>query len=270
MLDRGGEIMNENEINRKIKKEPEEQTKENLKKETKRIQVDIDGIQAVLWGERSEHVYLAIHGAMSNKEDTVIQIFAEESRGYGAQVLSFDLPEHGDRKQENRQCNPVNCMEDLNKIMSYARKHWTKVGLFACSMGAYFSLLTFQKEELTDCYFLSPVVDMRRVIENMMKWTQVTAEDLRERKQIETSFEQTLYWDYYSYVCTHPINSWNHTTYILYGDQDQTCDLDTEESFADRYHCKLTIVPGAEHYFHTKDQLDTVSQWLQMNMKHKK
>lgn len=59
----------------------------------------ISNIPAVLWGAKSEKIFIAVHGNMSNKEDAVIQILAEEANQKGYQVLSFDLPEHGERKK---------------------------------------------------------------------------------------------------------------------------------------------------------------------------
>lgn len=40
----------------------------------------ISNIPAVLWGDKSEKIFIAVHGNMSNKEDAVIQILAEEAR----------------------------------------------------------------------------------------------------------------------------------------------------------------------------------------------
>ena len=40
---------------------------------------NISSIPAVLWGDRSEKVFIAVHGNMSNKEDTVIRKLAEEA-----------------------------------------------------------------------------------------------------------------------------------------------------------------------------------------------
>ena len=73
--------------------------------EIERIQ--INGIPTLLWGEKSDKVYIAIHGNMSNKEDTVIKILADVVTRKGYQVLSFDLPEHGERKTDiSILCNP--------------------------------------------------------------------------------------------------------------------------------------------------------------------
>ena len=59
----------------------------------------IDYIPAILWGENSGKVLIAVHGNMSHKEDEVIRILAEKMVPKGYQVLSFDLPEHGERKE---------------------------------------------------------------------------------------------------------------------------------------------------------------------------
>ena len=44
----------------------------------------INNIPAIIWGEKSSKVIIAVHGNMSNKEDEVIKILAEEatSKGY--------------------------------------------------------------------------------------------------------------------------------------------------------------------------------------------
>lgn len=118
---------------------------------------------------------------MSNKEDAVIQILAEEADRKGYQVLSFDLPEHGERKNDNTPCKVQFCVNELSIIMNYAKEHWKEINVFACSMGAYFSLLAFQNDVIEKALFLSPVVNMERIIENMMKWFNVTPELLQKK-----------------------------------------------------------------------------------------
>lgn len=127
-------------------------------------------------GDKSEKIFIAVHGNMSNKEDAVIQILVEEADRKGYQVLSFDLPEHGERKNDNTSCKVQFCVNELSIIMNYAKEHWKEINVFACSMGAYFSLLAFQNDVIEKALFLSPVVNMERIIENMMKWFNVTPE----------------------------------------------------------------------------------------------
>ncbi|MBC3900658.1 alpha/beta hydrolase [Acetobacterium malicum] len=223
----------------------------------------IDGIPAIIWGENSPKVFIAVHGNMSNKSDEVIVILAEKASQLGYQVLSFDLPEHGERKNDPTPCKVQNCVKDLAAIMECAKTKWDEISLFACSMGAYFSLLAYKDDDLSQCLFLSPVVDMERIINNMMSWFSISAAQLQAEKEVATPIGQVLYWDYYCYVKEHPINSWNKPTAILYGSDDDLCEFDTVSNFAHQFNCELTVMEHGEHYFHTEEQLAFFSRWIE-------
>ena len=158
--------------------------------------IEIDGIPATLWGTTSRKLFIAVHGDQSNKEDSIIVIFAEEAMKRGYQILSFDLPEHGDYKKTTKKCDPINCVEDLKKIMSYAYKISGGTSLFGCSIGAYFSMLSYEKEELIQTLLLSPVSDMKLVIKNMMTWFNISEQQLEQQGEIVTPIK-TIYWDYF-------------------------------------------------------------------------
>lgn len=223
---------------------------------------NIEGIPVIEWGERKSHVFIAVHGNMSNKEDTVIQLLAESAAKKGYQIISFDLPQHGERKDEDIPCKVQFCVQDLKKIITYIKQHWENISLFGCSMGAYFSLLAYKEENLGQCLFLSPVVDMERIISNMMMWFDITPEMLKEKKEIETPIGQVLYWDYYNYVKDHPVDTWETATSILYGAKDEMCEFETIENFVKLFHCELEIMQEGEHYFHTDEQLEAYNNWL--------
>lgn len=220
----------------------------------------IGGIPAVLWGPVSDKLYIAIHGDSSNKEGDVINVFAEEAVKKGCRVLSFDLPQHGERKEESRPLTPKSAIADLNKIMKHARSIAGEIGLFGVSIGAYFGMLAFSDERLFQALFLSPVVDMARIIENMMEWFGVSEERLQREGEIATQ-EKTLSWDYYTFVKENPI-TWNKQTALLYGSKDELCEFDVVNAFARRVGADLTIMEGAEHFFHTEGQLAFLRQWL--------
>ncbi|BBF44326.1 alpha/beta hydrolase [Lachnospiraceae bacterium KM106-2] len=227
----------------------------------------IQNIPAIVWGEKSDKVFLAVHGNMSHKEDAVIQLLAEEAEFEGYQVLSFDLPEHGERAGTDTLCKVDICVSELKVMMSFAKEHWKKISLFSCSMGAYFSILAYSKEELQLALFLSPVVDMERVIHNMMSAFGVTIEQLEQEETINTPIGQKLYWDYFCYVKEHPIKKWNTKTSILYGKKDELSEWDRVKSFSERYQCKLRTLENGEHYFHTEEQLTVFKEWLKENIK---
>lgn len=226
--------------------------------------INIDGIPSIIWGEKSSKVFIAVHGNMSNKEDEVIKILAEKVIDKGYQLLSFDLPEHGERKNDTTYlCKIQNCVKDLKQIMEYAKLNYSEINLWACSMGAYFSLLAYKNEEIKQCLFLSPVVNMKVISNNMMLWSNTTEEELEEKREIKTDFGQTLYWDYYKYVKDNPITNWNKKTYILYGNKDNMQNEDIIKNFSNKFNCGLTILENGEHYFHTEEQLKFYKEWLE-------
>lgn len=231
-----------------------------------KIDLKIEGIPAILWGEPSDKIFISVHGNMSSKDDDLIKIFAEEAIDKNYQVLSFDLPEHGDRKGEGYACKVQNCVRDLTAIMEYVKTISSHISVFACSMGSYFSLLAYRDLPLKQCLFLSPVLNMEKIINNMMTWFNVSEDRLKAEKEIETPIGQKLYWDYYCYVKSHPIDKWNQSTAILYGSNDNLCESDVVSEFAKRYHCKLNVLKDGEHYFHTDEQLDYFRKWLKDNI----
>ena len=229
--------------------------------ETKRIK--INNIPSIIWGEKSSKVFIAIHGNMSNKEDKVIEILANKVTNKGYQLISFDLPEHGERKIDtNYLCKVQNCVNDLKQIIEYAKVNYNEINIWACSIGAYFSLLAYKDEDLKQCLFLSPVVNMKIIIENMMLWSNTTEKELNEKQEIKTDFGQTLYWDYYLYVKENPITNWNKKTYILYGNKDNMQNENIIEDFSNEFNCDLTILKNGEHYFYTEEQLNFYNDWL--------
>jgi len=224
----------------------------------------INHIPAILWGEKSRKVFIAVHGNMSHKEDEVIRILAEKIVPKGYQVLSFDLPEHGERKDnQDYLCKVQNCVKDLKQVMEYAKENFDEINLWACSMGVYFSLLAYKEEAIKQCLFLSPVVNMKIIIDHMMLWSNVTEEDLKEKQEIQTKFGAKLYWDYYEYVKEKPIRKWNIKTSILYGNKDNMQEESLIQKFVNKFHCRLSILENGEHYFHTEEQLSFYREWLE-------
>lgn len=229
----------------------------------------INNIPVILWGEKSNKIIIAVHGMMSNKADVPIEILAKNSQKYGYQVLSFDLPKHGERKEENTLLNPQNCIKELNIIYDEIQKNWEKISLFTNSLGAYFSLLAYKDKKIEKAFFLSPLVDMRELIENMMKAFGITEEKLKNEKEILTPIGETLSWDYYLYVKENPIIKWETLTYILCGDKDEICNIETTKKFSIRFNCELEILKNSEHYFYKKEQLEKFSEELEEFLQYK-
>lgn len=220
-------------------------------------------IPAILWGKRCDRVIIAVHGDLSNKEDTVIALLAKNAIKKGYCVLSFDLPGHGERKDIEYDCNPSNAISDLQAVYMYAKSLNASISLFACSIGAYFSLLAFHGWKIQQTFFLSPVVDMKGLIENMMMSFQISEQRLKEERIISLPIGKTLDWDYYDYVKQHPVNfTWDSSIDILLGSKDTLTSVEKMRLFAEKYDASLTVMEGAEHYFHSNNQLRFFETWL--------
>ena len=222
--------------------------------------LSIQRIPAILWGEPSDSIYIFVHGKTSSKEEALS--FAEKAIPKGYQILSFDLPEHGDRKDEHYPCTVWNGVHDLGVVVRYVQGNWNDICLYGNSLGAYFSLLAYKDLPLRKCLFLSPVLDMERLIQNMMKRFDISEQELMEKGEIPTPIGETLNWDYYCYMRENPIVKWNVPTAILYGSKDELTEREIVEGFVKRFHCDLTVLEGSEHWFHTERQLAFLDEWL--------
>ena len=136
------------------------------------------------------------------------------------------------------------------------------VTLIANSIGAWYSLCAGIDNMLQKAYFISPIVDMERLICDMMVWASVTEDELKEKGVIHTPFGEDLRWDYLCHVRTHPVR-WNVSTAILYGSRDGLTTYETVAAFAQRHGAALTVMEGGEHWFHTPEQMAFLDDWIQ-------
>ncbi|MCB9498702.1 MAG: alpha/beta hydrolase [Bacillales bacterium] len=223
--------------------------------------LSILNIPAIEWGNKSDSVFIYVHGLESSKEDKNVTFFAYQAVSKGYQVLSFDLPGHGDRIQEGIRCKVQDAVRDLKTILDYAKNNWQRVSLYAVSIGAYFSLLAYRDETFDVSLFQTPLVDMERMIKKIMKKSNISLERLEKEKEIRTYFE-TLYWDYYQYIIAHQIDKWDSKTYILYGENDGLVDKDTIEAFSKKFNVEIEISKGSEHFFNTDSDYEQLKNWI--------
>lgn len=185
---------------------------------------------------------------------------AEEAERYRAlftqgDVLGFDY----------RAQTPWEAQDEFQSVFNALGKNYDKITLLANSIGAFFSMSALTKSHIDRALFISPIVNMERLICDMMTWAQVTEEELQRRGEIPTDFGETLSWEYLSYVRAHPIK-WAVPTAILYGDKDNLTSLGTVTAFAEETGATLTVMPGGEHWFHTEEQLAFLDEWFKRSI----
>ena len=154
--------------------------------------------------------------------------------------------------------------ETKNEILDeYERltKEYSSVIVVANSIGAYFTMNALQGKSVERAFFISPIVDMERLITDMMSWANVTESELREKQEIITPFGETLSCKYLCYVRENPI-VWKVPTEILYAENDNLTAFQTVSDFANRTNASLTVMSGGEHWFHTEEQMNFLDEWL--------
>lgn len=157
--------------------------------------------------------------------------------------------------------SPWEATEEFSGFFTAVRKRCKKLTLVANSIGAFLSLSSLNEKLVDTAYFISPVVDMEQLICNMMQWADVSEAELAEKLEIPTTFGETLSWKYLCYVREHPI-SWKIPTRILYGEKDALTSMETIKAFAEKNNAELTVMPGGEHWFHTKEQMQFLDYWI--------
>lgn len=151
--------------------------------------------------------------------------------------------------------------EKILAVYHRLNEKYDYIYVLANSIGAYFSMHTLQKANIKKAFFISPILDMERLILDMMRWAEVSEEELSKKGEFPTDFGETLSWNYLCYVREHPI-SWRAPTEILYGENDSMTTFQTVKEFIDSHDSHLTIMEGGEHWFHTEAQLDFLNQWM--------
>lgn len=160
---------------------------------------------------------------------------------------------------------PWEAREEFRAYFDARRREYDRVTLLANSIGAFFSMNALTPAQVDRALLISPVVNMERLIADMMGWAGVTEDELRRRGEIPTDFGETLSWEYLSYVRAHPI-AWTVPTRILYGGRDNLTSLETVTAFAEATDAALTVMPEGEHWFHTDEQMAFLDAWFAKNI----
>lgn len=190
-------------------------------------------------------VYVHGKGGSAEEAEHYLSLFPDR------EVIGFDY----------RAQTPWEAVAEFPPFFAAQRKRCDRLTLVANSIGAFFSIAALDESLIDRAYLISPVVDMEKLIGDMMRWSNVTERELAEKLEIPTAFGETLSWNYLTYVREHPV-SWQVPTRILYGQHDNLTSLETISAFAKRSGAELTVMPEGEHWFHTEAQMRFLDQWI--------
>ncbi len=198
-------------------------------------------------GRREHGAVLYIHGKGGN---------AREAEHYRAL-----FPDRVVAGLDYKSFTPWETGKEIREAVAGLKRNYHSVRLIANSIGAFFSMHAEIEEEIEHAYFISPIVDMEKLITDRMSRAGVTEPELREKGVVHTDPGEELSWEFLSYVRSHPVR-WKVPTDILYGSGDTLESLDSITSFARAHHATLTVMEGGEHWFHTEAQMRFLDQWI--------
>ena len=141
-----------------------------------------------------KNAVIYIHGKSGTAEEAEhYKIFFNE-----ADILGFEYTSE----------YPWDFQKEFSIFIDNIYTKYKKISIIANSIGAYFIMVSLTNKHIEKAFFISPIVDMEKLITNMMFLENITEEELYEKKEIKTSFEETLSWEYLTFVRKNPIE-WN-------------------------------------------------------------
>lgn len=156
---------------------------------------------------------------------------------------------------------PWEAGEEIRSAVKLMNRKFGPVLLIANSIGAFFSMNAGVDTVIRKAYFISPIVNMERLICDMLTRANVTESELKAAGVIRTAFGESLSWEYLCYVREHPVR-WHVPTKILYGRNDSLTNYETIAAFAIEHRACLTVMENGEHWFHTAEQLRYLDKWI--------
>lgn len=196
---------------------------------------------------KTETVVLYVHGRGGSADE------AEHYRSLfpGADVSGLDY----------KTDLPWETNKEIGKAVKDLKERYSRIILLASSIGAFYSMNAGICGDIDHAFFISPIVDMEKLITDMMMWAGVSEGDLKREKTIKTDFGEELSWEYLCYVRDNPIK-WTVPTDILYGSEDNLQSMESVKAFTEKTNSSVTVMQGGEHWFHTGEQMQFLDEWI--------
>ena len=88
---------------------------------------------------------------------------------------------------------PWNFQKEFSKFFDDISEKYKKISIIANSIGAYFTMISLFNKHIEKAFFISPIVDMEKLIINMMILQNITEEELYKKKEINKELKQLVY-----------------------------------------------------------------------------
>ncbi len=218
----------------------------------------------ILMGDiRTEHISILTREDWSSGKERTVVLYIHGKGGSPDEAAHFAplFPDAEIYGFDYRSETPWDAVTEFSEKARDLAGSYEKVILVAQSIGFFFSMNAGIDRYIDKAYLISPIVDLEKLIKDMMSWAGVSEAELEEKKIIPVDFGDDLSWEYLQYVRSRNL-SWSAPTEILYGSLDNLQSLDTINEFAARASAGVNVMEGGEHWFHTEEQLAFLDNWL--------
>ena len=205
---------------------------------------------------RPSRLVLGVHGIGGCTEDPIQESIAEEMELFGAAVLRFDFPAHGENEEEILSLQ--GCVDTLLDMADYGMEHYPDLKdlcIFATGFGAYVTLTALQ--DLIELPFRVKLVIQTpslRMDQSVLNFTHVSPVTLEAMEMVlfKTSRRHIgFFHSFYEECRDNPaFAAYPIPMLILHGQYDDyvpMADIQHLRDLNDR--SKLVIIPGASHQF---------------------
>ncbi len=208
---------------------------------------------------------LGVHGFGSNKDTEILASLSEEMSIFGASMICFDFPAHGDNPLESEALTLQNCIDTLLYVAQWAHNRYPDLDfcIFGSGFGAYITLIAIdQLEELVGRVKLVLHTPNLRMSETLLSMVRMNEARLMEVGKVtlnaERKFDVTF--DFYKQLRNYTaLTIYDAPMLLVHGEKDEVLSIDDMLNFR-RINdgARLVVIPGADHQFTTPGAWDMV------------
>lgn len=85
---------------------------------------------------------------------------------------------------------PWDFQKEFSNFIDNIYIKYKKISIIANSIGAYFTMLSLTNKNIEKAFFISPIVDMEKLITDMMFLENITEEELYKKKKLKLPLEK--------------------------------------------------------------------------------
>ena len=210
---------------------------------------------------------IGVHGFCGHKDSLVMSSLAEEMGLYGAAMVSFDLPAHGDSPMTDRELTVDNCLGTIYAAANWAERTYPGVPkcIFATGFGAFLTVLALEDlvEMIGPVRLVLQTPDFQ-MSQSLLAMKNLTREEFQKQGRVVVGRPgdrkmEVPYSFYEELRGSIAYNDYQMPMLLIHGELDEVIPLEDVARFRRiNEQSQLVVIPGADHQFRGEGQWDMV------------